>query len=299
MAPKPYHQGQLDFFCAAYALINALRLMRGLELPQARAILASLLRELPENQFLWQAVLLNRTDYYWLLDYMLGRFCREGPFALKSDRLPDFALSHPCGLPVPPGSPALPAASGRLAADASSGPPSPFGPFSPLSTPASLDPSERTGGAGSPDQAWRPAPASPPFCSLQALEAAGAYQPEAEFTGGPRPPRRWERRALWDLLRVWLPERGGFPLFGQNGPQERCLLLRFHRFMPEQEFPFISHWSVGQAFVGDTLLLYDCTADPNAVHKLSLSECALYYEELGPGRGLGLELSSLYFLEKT
>ncbi|MCL1889634.1 MAG: hypothetical protein FWF99_03930 [Desulfovibrionaceae bacterium] len=85
---KPYYQGQLDYFCAIYSLINALRLTSGLQLHQGRDILGSALLELSARPLLWQSLLQNRTDSYWLVDYLLGRFCREGTLALRVGKLP-------------------------------------------------------------------------------------------------------------------------------------------------------------------------------------------------------------------
>jgi len=93
---KPYYQGQLDYFCAIYALINALRLTRGLQLHQGRDILGSALLELSARPLLWRSLLQNRTDSYWLVDYLLGRFCRDGALALRVGKLP-LRSSSPIG----------------------------------------------------------------------------------------------------------------------------------------------------------------------------------------------------------
>ncbi len=77
-----FYQGQLDFFCAVYAVINALTAMYGLNLAQARSFLASILNEASLHRPLWQAMLENRTDFYWLVDYMLAGCHRGGPHAL-------------------------------------------------------------------------------------------------------------------------------------------------------------------------------------------------------------------------
>jgi hypothetical protein len=70
---RPYHQGQLDFFCAAYAAINALDYLYGMPLARSRDIFASTLEDLAALPGLWQAVLRNHTDFYWLPPYMLAR----------------------------------------------------------------------------------------------------------------------------------------------------------------------------------------------------------------------------------
>ena len=66
-----FYQGQLDFFCAAYAVVNALTALYGINLSQARALLASALADISQHQDLWRATLYNETDFHWLTDYML------------------------------------------------------------------------------------------------------------------------------------------------------------------------------------------------------------------------------------
>lgn len=66
-----FYQGQLDFFCAAYAVINAMTALYGIKLSQARALLASALSDVSRQPDLWLATLYNETDFHWLTDYML------------------------------------------------------------------------------------------------------------------------------------------------------------------------------------------------------------------------------------
>ncbi|MDR2051237.1 MAG: hypothetical protein LBQ63_05650 [Deltaproteobacteria bacterium] len=255
MALSPYHQGHLDFFCAVYALINALKLTHGLRLEQAREILGGTLSEVSERPPLWSAFLRNRTDYYWLVDYILGRFCREGALALRMAKLP----------PLPP-----------------------------LSAPESFEGKEALSGLRLE---------SPPCLSLEKLDEKDLFHQGAEFeSSGPVPPRRspdWRMESLWPFLRSWLPERRFPGPSPDEGAQGRCLLLRFHRFLPFQKFPLISHWSTGRFFFRETLQLYDCTQNKEGIHRLLPRECALYPEHLGQGRLLGLEPESIYFLEKA
>ncbi|MCC8194726.1 MAG: hypothetical protein LIP28_08790 [Deltaproteobacteria bacterium] len=66
-----FYQGQLDFFCAAYAVVNALTALYGINLSQARALFASVLSDVSRHPALWRATLYNDTDFHWLSDYML------------------------------------------------------------------------------------------------------------------------------------------------------------------------------------------------------------------------------------
>jgi hypothetical protein len=252
---RPYLQGQLDFFCAVYAVINALRLLHGLNLEQGRGILGTVLDELSACPPLWRAVLHNGTDFYGLVDYLLGRFCGTGPWSLRLARLPE---SPPAGLPA-------------FAAPAGDMP--------------CLD------------------LRSPPARSLEAL-ASDLYRPESAAwsrEGGAKEVDAcpaWSVEALWRLLRGWLPGRRLLD-FGSSGPLTRCVLLRFHRYLPGRGGPLISHWSVGRFFAGSTLHLYDCTAAGSGVQSLPLRESAVHPGDIAAPRLLGLEPQSLYFLEKA
>lgn len=66
-----YYQGQLDFFCAIYAVINALTALYSLTLAQARVLLASMLSDVSKQPDIWRATLENKTDFHWLAEHML------------------------------------------------------------------------------------------------------------------------------------------------------------------------------------------------------------------------------------
>jgi hypothetical protein len=250
MGLTPYHQGHLDFFCAVYALINALRLTHGLRLEQAREILNRTLLEISQKPPLWTAFLQDQTDFYWLVDYILGRFCRRGRLALRMAKLPPF--------------PARPEAEQGL---------------------------------------LQLKPENPPHVPLEELREEHLFRREAKFESpgltSSRPERGWRIQDLWPFLRDWLPERGFFSSRQEEKTQERCLLLRFHRFLPSQALPLISHWSTGWFFFRGTLQLYDCTQNKEGTQSLPPQECALYREDLEQGRLLLLEPESIYFLEKA
>lgn len=72
-----YYQGQLDFFCAIYAVINALTALYGLNLSQARALFATMLSDISTHPGLWHATLMNKTDFHWLTEHMLHA-CGKG-----------------------------------------------------------------------------------------------------------------------------------------------------------------------------------------------------------------------------
>lgn len=88
-----FYQGQLDFFCAVYAVINALTALYGINLAQGRSLFASMLSDISRYPGLWRATLENRTDFHWLAEHMILA-CQKGssypvrahrPFALVRD----------------------------------------------------------------------------------------------------------------------------------------------------------------------------------------------------------------------
>jgi hypothetical protein len=75
-------QGTLDFTCGIYAVVNALSCIYGLELSQARKIFRETLRALSGQENIWSSLLCNETDHYWLVRWLLGRWCMEPPWQL-------------------------------------------------------------------------------------------------------------------------------------------------------------------------------------------------------------------------
>lgn len=256
---KAYHQGQLDFFCASYAFINAMRLLFGISLTQAREMLAAALNEISTHPLLWQALLCNRTDHHWVTDYMLGRFCGPGGLPVRAARLPQVPLNRLESAEEP-----------ELRAWLGLELPQPLALYS-----------------LSEQELYRP--------DLEfGTHISGSEQADA----GGHPHRPWSMGLLWPLLQRWLPQRKFIDLFGQAHKQKRCLILRFHRYAQFQAQPIVSHWSTGQDFSKDTLNLYDCTASREATHTLALHEVALYPEDLDKRRYLALEPQSVILLEK-
>ena len=80
--PRRYLQGTLDFACAIYAVINALACTHGLDLGGSRRIFQETGISLAEYPALWKSFLRNETDHYWLVRYMLHRWCRAEPWRL-------------------------------------------------------------------------------------------------------------------------------------------------------------------------------------------------------------------------
>jgi len=76
-------QGTLDFTCGIYAVINALSCAYGLELAQAKKIFQETMQTLSGQEKIWNSFLCNETDHYWLVRWLLGRWCSELPWKLE------------------------------------------------------------------------------------------------------------------------------------------------------------------------------------------------------------------------
>jgi len=75
-------QGTLDFTCGIYAVINALSCIYGLKLAQAKKIFQETMQTLSGQEKIWNSFLYNETDHYWLVRWLLGRWCSEPPWKL-------------------------------------------------------------------------------------------------------------------------------------------------------------------------------------------------------------------------
>lgn len=68
----PFHQGQLDIFCAGYSVCNALRLLGGMQSGEARRLLNRGIMEASHNPQYFQEMLDQTTDYVDWVDLMLS-----------------------------------------------------------------------------------------------------------------------------------------------------------------------------------------------------------------------------------
>lgn len=64
-------------------MINALAHIRGLDLAGARRMFQETEISLAEAPDLWKSFLRNETDHYWLVRYMLERWCCSAPWKLN------------------------------------------------------------------------------------------------------------------------------------------------------------------------------------------------------------------------
>jgi hypothetical protein len=266
---KAYHQGELDFFCALYAFINCLKLTGGLNLADARLIFAQALREISAYPVIWQALLDNDSDYYWLLNYLFGRFGQNRPFAFKIGRLPLAPWNNKDRQALRRGNAPRqkPPFSLYGVSEAE------LGRWLGLKRPVEIDLGEIK------------------YEHMYAQSLSGMEHSGRE--------RNWNMDELWPLLQSWLPVKNFFTGFGNAAEQASCLLLRFHRYLYPGQPPVVSHWTTGLEFKGDTLQLFDCTADKTAVHSLTLQGCVLTESALSSERLIRIEPESIYFLERV
>lgn len=71
---NPLFQGKIDNFCAAYSVLNALRLVCGISAFQARDILNDMFVEQAKDIEKWRDIVCHRTDYYELVQFMLEKW---------------------------------------------------------------------------------------------------------------------------------------------------------------------------------------------------------------------------------
>ena len=174
---NPAYQGQLDVFCAAYAVINAMRHINATRLLTCRAILHEALLDAARDEESFCALLEQRTDYVDWVDAMLTRLEKQGSLLT--------ARPFPTHFPGP---------------------------------------------------------------------------------GAPSP------AVLWDAIADWL-RRG----------ERNAVLLQFVRILYPTE-AVIRHWTCCKDVVGDTLMLFDSSIEPGALHQLSRESLISDPADDGPGK---------------
>ena len=190
LPPRPLFQGQLDRFCAVYAVLNACRLIFSLRVQDAAAIFADTLASLAASPEAFRAVLAQTTDYAFLVDDVTAR-C-QARYPLRQHR------------PFPAG-------------------------------------------------------------------AGSTVSPEA----------------LWAALEDWLSSPG------------RTAIIRFQRFLIPGGPALVRHWTAARAVEGDSLELYDCSIQENAVRSIPEFGFATDPQRIGLDRLLLVEPEHVRFLESA
>lgn len=75
---KPAYQGQLDVFCAPYAVINSMRHIYATRLLACRQLFHNALLDLAQDTSAFQAALFQKTDYTAWVDRLLDQQCAAG-----------------------------------------------------------------------------------------------------------------------------------------------------------------------------------------------------------------------------
>ena len=101
---QPLYQGKIDNFCAAYAVLNGLKLIRNISTLQARVILNEMFYYEAQNLDEWLKIIHHETDYQRLVERMLHKwaatysyktFCPFNPqeFAIKNSNKKNSAFN--------------------------------------------------------------------------------------------------------------------------------------------------------------------------------------------------------------
>ena len=80
----PLFQGKIDNFCAAYAVLNAMRLIHGISDLQARALFSELLLSQSRDEKAFRAILSHGTDYVDMVDAFLGQISERFPLRVSA-----------------------------------------------------------------------------------------------------------------------------------------------------------------------------------------------------------------------
>ncbi len=80
---RPYCQGKVDTFCAAYAVMNALQITHGIKPLQGRNLFTTLLLALARDETVFMRVLTLKTDYIAMTDAFLTLCSKEYPIKIS------------------------------------------------------------------------------------------------------------------------------------------------------------------------------------------------------------------------
>lgn len=80
---KPIYQGQIDVFCAAYAVINSIRIAKKIRLLEARTILHNALFDIAKDFTVFQKILNQETDYVFWVDTILEQEVQKGSLIVQ------------------------------------------------------------------------------------------------------------------------------------------------------------------------------------------------------------------------
>ncbi len=79
---RPFFQGTVDTFCAAYAVLNALQITHGIKAYQGRELFTKLLLALAKDEVIFTRILCLKTDYIAMTDAFMDCCVREYPIKI-------------------------------------------------------------------------------------------------------------------------------------------------------------------------------------------------------------------------
>ncbi len=79
---RPFFQGTVDTFCAAYAVMNALQITHGIKAYQGRDLLTKLLLALAKDEIIFTRILCLKTDYIAMADTFAGCCSQQYPIKI-------------------------------------------------------------------------------------------------------------------------------------------------------------------------------------------------------------------------
>lgn len=80
---KPIFQGQIDVFCAAYAVINSLRIAQEITLIEAREFFHTALLDIIKDPKIFKKILEQKTDYVFWVDKLLQQEQQKGSLYIE------------------------------------------------------------------------------------------------------------------------------------------------------------------------------------------------------------------------
>ncbi len=76
---REFHQGSIDTFCAAYAVLNALQITHGIKALEARVLFNELLLTLAQDTMIFTKVLTLKTNYVAMTEFFLEHAAKKYP----------------------------------------------------------------------------------------------------------------------------------------------------------------------------------------------------------------------------
>ncbi len=80
---RPFYQGSIDTFCAAYAVLNAVQITHGIKAMQARNLFNKLMLTISRDEIVFTRILTLKTNYVAMVDVFLKICAKEYPIKVR------------------------------------------------------------------------------------------------------------------------------------------------------------------------------------------------------------------------